>query len=242
MIPGCPRCWFPIHRPGFYFPRADRGTVEAGQEIIKVASGPEGMTVTETDALLYLPGHPRQQVAARVAYPALSAGWKSSFQDILDQSGEASGNAGLAKASPPPAWPGFRPLAVTGIDRESETVISVHLAIPRRSVPAALPGQILDLRLHPDPAGRPLLRSYSLVGGPGRPRLPHHVKAEETRRRPASFLHTGCERVTAGASAPYPGPSPVAAGHLRTVPTKQPLIHCPQAIMGVDAGCARAGT
>jgi len=40
--------------------------------------------------------------------PALSAGWKSSFQEMLDESGKASGNAGLTEASPPPAWPGFR--------------------------------------------------------------------------------------------------------------------------------------
>jgi len=39
------------------------------------------MTVTETDALLYLPGHPRQQVLRALRIPALSAGWKSSFQE-----------------------------------------------------------------------------------------------------------------------------------------------------------------
>src|SRR5947208_5830599 len=145
------------HRPGFYFRVLTEGAVEAGQEIIKVASGPERMTVAETDALLYLPGHPRQQVLRALRIPALSAGWKSSFQEMLGQSGKASGNAGLTEASPPPAWPGFRPLAVTGIDRESETVISVRLADPGgRSVPAALPGQFLTLRLHPDPAEQPL--------------------------------------------------------------------------------------
>jgi len=47
----------------------------------------------------------------------------------VDQPGQPAGNAGLAEASPPPAWPGFRPLAVTGISRESETVISL-LSVP----------------------------------------------------------------------------------------------------------------
>jgi ferredoxin-NADP reductase/MOSC domain-containing protein YiiM len=204
------------HRPGFYFRVLTEGTVEAGQEIIKVASGPEGMTVAETDALLYLPGHPRQQVLRALRIPALSAGWKSSFQEMLDQSGEASGNAGLAEASPPPAWPGFRPLAVTGIDRESETVISVHLADPAGgSVPAALPGQFLTLRLHPDSAGRPLLRSYSLSGAPGARDYRISVKREE-HGAASQFLHT---RVRAGdlleAAAPRgtftlrPGQTPV---------------------------------
>jgi ferredoxin-NADP reductase/MOSC domain-containing protein YiiM len=183
------------HRPGFYFRVLTEGAVEAGQEIVKVASGPEGMTVAETDALLYLPGHPRQQVLRALRIPALSAGWKSSFTEMLDQSGAASGNAGLTEASPPPAWPGFRPLAVTGIDRESETVISVHLADPGGgSVPAALPGQFLTLRLHPDPAGRPLLRSYSLSGPPGASDYRISVKREE-HGAGSQFLHT---RVRAG--------------------------------------------
>ena len=73
---------------------------------------------------------------------------------MLDQPGQRQATPACAEAAPPPAWPGFRPLAVTGIDRESESVISVHLADPEGgSVPAALPGQFLTLRLHPDPTG-----------------------------------------------------------------------------------------
>jgi ferredoxin-NADP reductase/MOSC domain-containing protein YiiM/ferredoxin len=178
------------HRPGFYFRVLTEGTVQAGQEIIKLASGPEGMTVAEMDALLYLPGHPRQQLLRALRIPALSGGWKASFQEMLDQPGQAAGNAGLAEASPPPAWPGFRSLAVTGISRESETVISLHLADPGGgSVPAALPGQFLTLRLHPDPAGQPLLRSYSLSGPPGARDYRISVKREE-HGAASQFLHT----------------------------------------------------
>ena len=89
----------------------EEGNVEAGDEIIKLASGPEQMTVVEIDSLLYLPGHPRQQLLRALRIPALSAGWQGSFRALLDQAG--SGNAGLAATSPPPAWPGFRRLAVT---------------------------------------------------------------------------------------------------------------------------------
>ena len=178
------------HRPGFYFRVLTEGEVEAGQEIIKLASGPEAMTVADTDALLYLPGHPRQQLLRALRIPALSGGWKTSFQEMLDQSGKSAGNAGLAEESPPPAWPGFRPLAVTGISPESETVISLHLADPGGgSVPAALPGQFLTLRLHPDPAGRPLLRSYSLSGPPGARDYRISVKREE-HGAGSQFLHT----------------------------------------------------
>jgi ferredoxin-NADP reductase/MOSC domain-containing protein YiiM len=201
------------HRPGFYFRVLTEGTVEAGQEIIKLAAGPEGMTVAEMDALLYLPGHPRQQLLRALRIPALSPGWRASFQDMLDQ---PAGNAGLAEESPPPAWTGFRSLAVTGIERESETVISLSLADPGGgSVPAARPGQFLTLRLHPDPAGPPLLRSYSLSGPPGARDYRISVKQED-RGAGSQFLHT---QVRSGdqleAAAPRgtftlrPGPAPV---------------------------------
>jgi ferredoxin-NADP reductase len=171
------------------------GAVQAGQEIVKLASGPEAMTVAEMDALLYLPGHPRQQVLRALRIPALSGGWKASFQEMLGQPGQPTGNAGLTEASPPPAWPGFRPLAVTGISRESETVISVHLADPEGgSVPAALPGQFLTLRLHPGLAGTPLLRSYSLSGPVGARDYRISVKREE-HGAASQFLHS---RVRAG--------------------------------------------
>src|SRR6201991_4707397 len=45
------------HRPGFYFRVLREGTVQADDEIVKVARGPESMTVADIDALLYLPGH-----------------------------------------------------------------------------------------------------------------------------------------------------------------------------------------
>src|SRR5439155_11594494 len=136
------------HRPGFYFRVLREGTVQAGDEIVQVAAGPEGMTVAEVDGLLYLPGHSREQVARALRIPALPAGWRNSFQSMLGQ-GEAPGNAGLTAVSPPPAWPGFRPLAVTATERESESVVSVYLADPGgAAVPPAQPGQFLTLRLN----------------------------------------------------------------------------------------------
>src|SRR3974390_1266122 len=43
-------------RPGFYFRVLQEGTVQAGDDIVQIATGPEAMTVAEIDALLYLPG------------------------------------------------------------------------------------------------------------------------------------------------------------------------------------------
>jgi MOSC domain-containing protein YiiM len=133
-------------RPGFYFRVLQEGEVRAGDEIVKVAAGPEQMTVAEVDALLYLPGHPRDRIERALRIPALSPGWQWSFREILDEPESASGNAGLVAAAPPPAWPGFRPLRVTAIEPESTTISSVRLADPDGiPVPAALPGQFLTV-------------------------------------------------------------------------------------------------
>ncbi len=154
------------HRPGFYFRVLEEGEVQAGDEILKLATGPEEMTVAEVSALLYLPGHPRQQLLRALRIPALSSGWQGSFRAMLDADA-GRGNAGLATASPPPAWAGFRSLTATAVERESDSVISVRFEDPDgRPLPAARPGQYLTLRIQPGDAARPLLRNYSLCGPP----------------------------------------------------------------------------
>ena len=50
------------HRPGFYFRVLQEGEVGAGEEIVKITDGPERISVAEMDALLYLPGHSREQL------------------------------------------------------------------------------------------------------------------------------------------------------------------------------------
>jgi MOSC domain-containing protein YiiM/ferredoxin-NADP reductase len=158
-------------RPGFYFRVLDEGEVEAGDEITQVASGPERMSVSEINALLYMPGHPRNQLERALRIPALSAGWHRSFAALLTQErkgGATTGNAGLTAAlGPPPAWRGFRPLRVSRKVRESGNVISLLLEpTDGQPVAAALPGQFVVLRLGPASAPA-LLRSYSLSGEPG---------------------------------------------------------------------------
>ena len=92
-------------RPGFYFRVLEEGEVRPETRSSSSPRGPEQMTVAEVDALLYLPGHPRQQLLRALRIPALSPGWQASFRALLE--GEpGGGNAGLVAASPPPAWPG----------------------------------------------------------------------------------------------------------------------------------------
>src|SRR5262249_43055655 len=160
----CYRVWIPMdearmaallvehHRPGFYFRVLEAGEVAAGDEIMKVSDGPERMSVAETDALLYLRGHSHAQLERALRIPALPAGWRDSFQTLLQQEpneGQAKGNPGLSVVSPPPAWAGFRLLRVSRIDQESNSIFSLVL-VPADGEPlaAALPGQFVVLRLH----------------------------------------------------------------------------------------------
>ena len=179
------------HRPGFYLRVLEEGEAGAGDEITKVADGPERVTITEIDALLYLPGHPREQLKRALRIPQLSPGWKGSLQALLDQASDASrtGNAGLVAAAPPPAWQGFRPLRVARIDRESAQVVSLSFeATDGAPLPAGLPGQFLVLRLRPNPDMTPILRNYSMSGRPGDGVYRVSVKQEENGLG-SSFLH-----------------------------------------------------
>jgi ferredoxin-NADP reductase/MOSC domain-containing protein YiiM len=154
------------HRPGFYFRVLAEGEVQAGDEIIRLESGPERMTVAEIDALLYLAGHTRQQLMRALRIPALSPGWQASFHELLD-GGSGSGNAGLTVSSPQPAWSGFRRLGVTAITPESDSVLSIRLEDPAGSpLPAPGPGQYLTVRLRLGGHQRSVLRNYSLSGPP----------------------------------------------------------------------------
>ena len=182
-------------RPGFYLRVVCEGEVEAGQEIVKVASGPEHVSVAEIDALLYLPGHPRVSLQRALRIPALSPGWQTSLRSLAEQFREDStsgGNTGLtaAAASPPPAWAGFRPLRVTVIHDESRQVRSLTLADPDgRGLPKWRAGQSVPLRLPPSPNRPALIRNYSLSNDPrsreyriGVKREPHGAASE--------YLHT----------------------------------------------------
>lgn len=170
-------------RPGFYLRVLQEGEVAAGDEIVQVAEGPERMTVFEINALLYMPGHSRGQLERALRIPALSAGWRASFQALLQQDqsrGATTGNAGLAPSSgPAPAWLGFRPLRVSRKFRESSSVISLTLEpVDGSSLTRALPGQFIVLRLKAAPDAPALLRSYSLSGEPSTERYRVSVKRE----------------------------------------------------------------
>jgi ferredoxin-NADP reductase/MOSC domain-containing protein YiiM len=194
------------HRPGFYFRVLEAGEVGAGDEIVKVSDGPERLSVAETDALLYLGGHSRAQLERALRIPALPAGWRSSFQALLQQElneGQSMGNPGLSVVSPPPAWTGFRPMRVSRIEQESLSVFSLVLeSADGEPLAAALPGQFVVLRLHVQSGVPPVLRSYSLSDLPGTGHYRVSIKQEENGRastylrgtKPGSILEVSAPR------------------------------------------------
>src|SRR6201987_209775 len=117
-------------RPGFYIRVLREGEVGAGDEIVRVGEAPERMTIAEINALLYSPNHPRDRLQCALRIEALSPGWRGSFEALLQSETTAggSGNAGLVPtAAAHPVAPGFQPLRVVAIDRESADVLSVSM-------------------------------------------------------------------------------------------------------------------
>ncbi len=181
------------HRPGFYMRVLQEGDIGAGDEIVKLSAGPEQMTVSEIDALLYLPGHSHEQLQRALKIPALPVGWQASFRALLEpQQGRKtqSGNRGAAEDSVSPlAWPGFRKVRVSAVSQESKSVSSFLLTSDDgRPLAAALPGQFVVLRVRTKPDSPPLLRNYSLSDAPGEDHYRVSVK-EETNGAVSGYLN-----------------------------------------------------
>ena len=156
-------------RPGFYLRVLEEGEVGAGDAIVPVARGPEQMTIAEVNALLYSSQHPREKLERALRIPALSPGWRWSFEALLrseEAHPGAAGNAGLVPAvAARTAAAGFRQLRVARIDREGVDVRSLVLEpTDGKPLTTPLPGQFVVVRLRPRPDGPPLIRSYSLSG------------------------------------------------------------------------------
>ena len=207
------------HRPGFYFRVLQEGEVGAGDDIVKIADGPERFSVADVDALLYLPGQSSEQLQRALRIPALSKGWQGSFQAMLQQDSSSktvAGNPGLANEEQPPAWPGFRQMRVASIHKESDSVTSFILEpVDGQPLPLCQAGQFVVLRLHFDQDKPPILRSYSLSDVPAADHFRISVK-NELNGIGSSFL---CNRAREGdvlnVSAPRgsftlrPGQNPV---------------------------------
>jgi ferredoxin-NADP reductase/MOSC domain-containing protein YiiM len=208
------------HRPGFYFRVLQEGEVDAGDDIVKITDGPERFSVADVDALLYLPGPSREQLERALRIPALSKGWQSSFQAMLQQdlsSKTTVGNPGLAHEELAPAWPGFRQMRVARIHKESDTVTSFVLEpIDGQPLPVFQAGQFVVLRLLVDPGKSPVLRSYSLSDVPAANHFRISVKSE-SKGIVSSFL---CNRTHEGDGLDISAPR----GSFTLRPSQNPVV------------------
>jgi ferredoxin-NADP reductase/MOSC domain-containing protein YiiM len=207
------------HRPGFYFRVLQEGEVGAGDDVVKIADGPERISVADVDALLYLPGHSSEQLQRALQIPALSKGWQSSFQAMLQQDlapKTTVGNPGLAYEEQASAWPGFRQMRVANINKESNSVTSLILEpIDGKPLPVCQAGQFVVLRLLVDPGKPRVLRSYSLSDLPAADHFRISVKGELNGIGSAFLCNRAREGDVLDVSAPrgsftlLPGENPV---------------------------------
>ena len=146
------------------------------------------MSVAEVNALLYSSHHPRDQLERALRIPALSPGWRWSFEALVESQDAhpgATGNAGLApEAAAQAAAPGFRPLRVSRIDRECVDVISLTLQpADGRRLTTPLPGQFVVLRLRPKPDGPSTLPELFTLRSPLRHAVSRQRQGGAERRR-----------------------------------------------------------
>jgi MOSC domain-containing protein YiiM/predicted pyridoxine 5'-phosphate oxidase superfamily flavin-nucleotide-binding protein len=143
-------------RMGFYFRVLEEGEVGAGDAIELVKRDPNAMTVRQVNELLYFDKANLKGTAEALDIPALSHGWKGSFQERL------------AKATAPAETrERYREFVVDRIEPESETITSFYL-VPEDGAPLPpfLPGQFLTFELKIPGQAAPVLRTYSLSDGP----------------------------------------------------------------------------
>jgi ferredoxin-NADP reductase/MOSC domain-containing protein YiiM len=183
------------HRPGFYMRVITEGRIQAGDPIVKTRTGPGALSVADTDGLLYLPHRDEAKLQVALNIPALSPGWQGSFRDLLAEA-DGVGGTGAADAGPAreaaPAWPGFRPLRIANVVRESDNVTSLYLtAADGTALPRATPGQFLTLRIGGAAQPAPV-RSYSLSSAAGDGTYRISVK-HEPHGVASSYLNSGLQ-------------------------------------------------
>jgi MOSC domain-containing protein YiiM len=87
-MPGFPKLFLASGRVGFYLRVLKEGEVGEGDEIERVRRDPERLTVRETSHLLFLEGQDLKGARRALRVPALSPGWRESFQERLVMGGD----------------------------------------------------------------------------------------------------------------------------------------------------------
>ena len=157
-------------RPGFYFRVIEEGEIGAGDEIVKVADGPEHVTVQEIDGLLYLPGRSPDLLQRALRIPSLSAGWKRSLEELS----RPRINGGGVEMRELPRLPHHlrcgRAFARCELQRYSGRVLTYFRLFSNpgpNPITGAPSRSISGLQTRTGWDSKRILRSYSISGSPG---------------------------------------------------------------------------
>ena len=143
-------------RVGFYFRVLQEGEVGAGDTFELIGRDSGGMTVREVSDLLFFNTEDFAGTQRALSIPALSHGWKGSFEERLAKAGVSTE---MSK--------GFRNFVVQRKEVESETITSFYLvAADGTPLEQYLPGQFLTFDLNIPGHPGPIMRTYSLSDGP----------------------------------------------------------------------------
>ncbi len=155
-------------RIGFYFRVLEEGEVGAGDRLVLVRRDPESLSVRAVNELLYFDKENLEATGKALAMPALSHGWKGSFEERLAKAEDC-----------PAAREGYRSFVVERKAQESETITSFHL-VPEDGAPLPpfLPGQFLTFELTIPGQDKPVIRTYSLSDSPNPDRYRVSIKRE----------------------------------------------------------------
>ncbi len=143
-------------RVGFYLRVLEEGEVRAGDAIELVRRDPRRLTVTQVSNLLFFDKENLDATRQALQIPALSHGWKGSFQERLAKADT------LAQGRQ-----GFQDFIVDRKVSESEIITSLYLT-PEDGValPQFQPGQFLTFELDIPDHEKPVIRTYSLSDCP----------------------------------------------------------------------------
>ncbi len=87
-MPRFPKLFLASGRVGFYLRVLEEGEVGAGDGIERVSRDPERLTVREASHLLFFEGENLEGASRALRVPALSPGWRESFEERLVAAGD----------------------------------------------------------------------------------------------------------------------------------------------------------
>ena len=89
-LPSFPKQFLASGRVGFYLRVLEEGLVGAGDSVELTKSDPEALTVREVCHLLYFDPKNLEDARKALRIPALSPGWRGSFEDRLAKAAESA--------------------------------------------------------------------------------------------------------------------------------------------------------